>query len=289
MCAFDMTKKNEGGGKSKFIPENIVAEKSQHYAVFSEYIELGKQEQKTKDYPDKKPAEMAVIGFELTDQTYIRKTKEGEVETAVVVNRTIPLYSSEKANAYKFFHAIGQAPTSAALKKIIDEGIEPKKQSSAPKIGKDAHTFVDMLDANVFLDISHGKSQRVFEGCYPPGTTAEEAKDGKVDTIDKQVIDWTWNNFTPASVTSTFHPRYGYEACTRAECSKGNRVFVFDEPTKEGWEALDRWMQDKIKGALNYEGSAVEALVLSLEKDGTDEAASNKMPTNSKDMDEVPF
>lgn len=41
-------------------------------------------------------------------------------------------------------------------------------------------------------------------------------------------------------------------------------VFTFDNPTEEAWKSLPEFIQNKIKGALNYKGSKVEALVSKL-------------------------
>lgn len=38
-------------------------------------------------------------------------------------------------------------------------------------------------------------------------------------------------------------------------------VFDFDEPDPEAWEAMPDWVNEKIKQALNYEGSKVQAMV----------------------------
>ena len=177
-------------GKSKFIPENHIVEEGQHYAIFNDYIELGLQEQKTQAYPDKRPAHEAIIGFELTDQTYERKDDDGNVkEYPMCVNRRIPLYASEKANSYKFFQALASLPTTDALKNIIDNKVKPKDQQSCPKMLDIADSrFTPMIGGNAFLNIAHGYSEEVYKDCYPQGTTAEEAKDGKVQTVAAQTI-----------------------------------------------------------------------------------------------------
>lgn len=297
--AFDMTKKPEGKGKSKIIPENIIADEAQHYAVFAEYVELGEHEQKNDKFPDKKPCQEACIGFELTDQTFMRKDKEGnEVETPLLLNRTVALFTSEKSNCYKFFNAIGVCLSEETITKLLDAKVSPKEQQGAAKIGEGATTFLDLLGANCFLSVTHGKSKREFKDCYPLGTTREqaEAEGNKLQTIPVQTVDWVWNNFVPASISPTFHPKYGYEKCERHPGSKGNRVFIFDSPTKESWEALDIWQKEKIMSALNYKGSAVEALVLSLKTKGDDSeatpakaASKGKGKSATESMDDIPF
>lgn len=298
--AFDMTKKpGEGKFKSKLVPENIVADAAQHYAVFAEYVELGTHEQKNDKFPDKAPAPEACIGFELTDQTFMRKDKEaGEVETPLLLNRTVPLSAHEKSNCFKFFSAIGACLSEEQIDKLLAAKVSPKDQQGAPKIGEGAADFLALLGANCFLSVTHGKSKREFKDCYPIGTSREESEEGKLQTVPVQSIDWVWNNFTPASVSPTFHPKYGYEKCERHANSKGNRVFIFDAPTKESWESLDIWQKEKIMSALDYKGSAVEALVLSLKSKGDDsEASPAKADSKAKgkgkgateSMDDIPF
>ena len=49
-----------------------------------------------------------------------------------------------------------------------------------------------------------------------------------------------------------------------AALSSAPVVFSFDNPTEESWKALPEFIQNKIKNALNYKGSKVEALVSKL-------------------------
>lgn len=296
--AFDMTQKAGGGkGKSKFVPENIVASAAPHYAVFSEYVELGTHAQATDQYPDKKPSQEACLGFELTDQTFVRNIDGEDKEIPLLLNRTVALSSHEKANCFKFFVAIGGCLSGDAIQKLIDAKVKPAAQMQTDKIGKGATSFLDLLGANCFLNVTHKQSVREFKDCYPAGTTKEAVEGGEVATVPSQKITWTWNNFTPASVSPTFHPKFGYEVCERPENSKGTRVFIFDQPTEESWKALDIWQKEKIKAALDYKGSSVEALVLSIKKDGDGESsgattaakAAESFPKDSNSMDSVPF
>ena len=46
-----------------------------------------------------------------------------------------------------------------------------------------------------------------------------------------------------------------------AQLSTPPTVFEFDNPTEDSWKAMPKFLQDKVKTALNYKGSKVEALV----------------------------
>lgn len=64
-----------------------------------------------------------------------------------------------------------------------------------------------------------------------------------------------------ASITKVMEPPENYPV---PELATPAIVFSFDAPTAEAWDAIPRFLQEKIKLALNYPGSKAEALVKSL-------------------------
>ena len=61
-----------------------------------------------------------------------------------------------------------------------------------------------------------------------------------------------------ANITRVMQPPEGYPI---PELSEPSVVFDFDNPTEEAWKAIPLFIQEKIKFAVNYKGSQVEALV----------------------------
>ncbi len=74
--------------------------------------------------------------------------------------------------------------------------------------------------------------------------------DGKGKNVGKQ--------FENISGTTVMRPK---EAAKLPELVNTPRVFDFYDPTLEGFLALPEWLQEKMKEALDYEGSELEALV----------------------------
>lgn len=64
-----------------------------------------------------------------------------------------------------------------------------------------------------------------------------------------------------ASITKVMEPPENYPV---PELSAPAIVFSFDAPTAEAWNGIPKFLQEKIKLALNYPNSKVEALVKSL-------------------------
>lgn len=66
---------------------------------------------------------------------------------------------------------------------------------------------------------------------------------------------------TFANITAIMQPPENYPV---PQLSSPPVVFSFDNPTREAWDLIPVFLQEKIKTALNYKGSKVEALVLKI-------------------------
>lgn len=64
-----------------------------------------------------------------------------------------------------------------------------------------------------------------------------------------------------ANIKSVMQPPEGYPVPALSEAPT---TFSFDNPTPESWNAIPGFIQEKIKSALNYKGSKVEAMVNAL-------------------------
>ena len=51
------------------------------------------------------------------------------------------------------------------------------------------------------------------------------------------------------------------EALKAPDLKNPSLAFDFYEPEKDAWDVLPEWLQDKIKGAVDFEGSPLEALL----------------------------
>jgi len=97
-----------------------------------------------------------------------------------------------------------------------------------------------------------------------------------LDPEEKFKGDWTQLMGAPCMVTivnyedskgvvknaiatiSTMRPK---EASKAPELKNAIEIFDFDEPDKEVFESLPDWLQDRIKDAVNYEGSPLQELL----------------------------
>src|SRR5690606_10512687 len=69
------------------------------------------------------------------------------------------------------------------------------------------------------------------------------------------------------------------EARNAADLVNEPKVFVLDEPDLTIFKSLPQWLQDKIKGNLEYKGSALEE---ALEGDGDDDQEEDKPALKAK-------
>ena len=97
--------------------------------------------------------------------------------------------------------------------------------------------------------------------------------------------------------TSPMRPK---EAAKLPELVNPPRVFDFYSPTEEGFFSLPEWLQDKMKGALDYEGSDLEAIVKARAAKGGDDGPPKKdeekpkkrrepEPKDEDEDDEIPW
>lgn len=305
---FDMTNTggNSNGGEFKgprLIPANVPVKAGQHLAKFCTYVELGEHSQATDKYPDKGCAPMAKIEWEFPALEHVFDPDKGA--QPLREGRVLPLYANEKANSYKFFMALRNCIHEGAARMTGQNPIPADVAGNLPSYGdKGASSFDQMLGASCIVVVTHTKSTKTYKNSLPVGTTLEQVKAAKdsghpIQPVAVQQVPWTYANIAPHSIQSTLNPAFGAALVDLHPNSSGLIKFLWDSPTAEDWAKLYPWMRDKIKKAVNYPGSAVEAMVLSLEQaernnttaptESADEDLGPAFPSEASGMDDIPF
>lgn len=306
--AFDMTKQPTGKGNNgpRFIPTNVPIKAGQHLATLCTYVELGEHSQATDKYPEKGTAPEAAIEFEFPELEHTFDPAKGA--QPLREGRVFPLYTSDKANSYKFFMALTACLSDSHARAT---GMNPVPKDTAvdlPTYGDlGVSTFEEMLLASALVVVSNKTGTRTFKNCLPAGTTLDMVKAAKeagspIRGVPVQQVPWTWSNIAPHGVGSTMNPAFGAALVDLHPNSVGITRFLWDHPTAEDWATLYPWMQTKIKAALNYPGSDVEAMVLSLEQAEQhnapaptqthaeeEEDLGPAFPSEASSMDDIPF
>lgn len=216
-------------------------------ARFVEYIELGMAKQKPYQGKPKADAEMVRLTFELLSAKNIREIEVDGVKRKVADRITLTLNKNfgEKAKFKKLFN------------KMV--------------YGRDGiKHFAQMLGQPFLVTITHNKDEKDEKKVYANLNDAEGnylIGAPRMQTKDADPLAGTPAEF--ADISSKVP-----EALTPL------RIFLWDNPTKETWDSLfidgtrtvkddkgvekevsKNWLQERIKSATNYGGSALEQLL----------------------------
>lgn len=208
-------------------------------ARFVEYIELGLQPQPPFQGKAKEPANEVRLTFELLGKDNIRKLDDGtEIADRISVPMTIML--SDRAKYKKFFNAMAEA--------------HPDKTFTA---------MPQMLGLEFQVQVIHeeGRDGNKYPRIVRDGNPLIFRAEKEVRDEDDNVI--------------------GYNKIKVRPAIGKQRIFLFNHPTKEDWDDLfiegerevtdkvtgektnvsKNFIQEKIMAALNFKGSAVEAML----------------------------
>lgn len=207
---------------------------------FIEYIEIGKQKQKPYLGKPKPDADEVYLGFELLHPK--KNIKEIEV-------------NGEKRQVADFIRV--------KVGKKLGEKAKFKKFFIKMTYGRDKITHMaQMLGEAFIIDVVHNKSEDGKK------TYANIEKDGEILIQSPFVIDPMTEEKKAITVPANIKPI---------------KLFIWDHANKESWDSLfidgtkvvkeegkpDRevsknWLQEKIQGAVNYNGSPLNVLLSGL-------------------------
>ena len=201
-----------------------------------EYIELGEQETASKAYPNKKPARKARFVFELVTPKHVKEIEK------------------EDGSKFKIPHSIG-----------IEVVISKSEKSNFIKLFRklnwkgDAVHPAQLLGEPYLCEVVHawakGDDPKKDKPAY-----ANLQKDREYTFAPARKVD-------PLAGTT--------EDLKTPELLNPVRLFLYDMPTKETWDALfidgtyekdgkeisKNWMQERILSATDFEGSALQAML----------------------------
>lgn len=221
-----------GGGdyEQREIPAGVT------FGRLIEYIELGVQKQPSYDGKPKADADQVRITFELLHPK--KNIREVEIDKVV----------------HKFADKI-----SITIKKSLHEKSGFTKLFTAMKYGREVAHMGQMLNEAFLLTVTHNKSKDGKKTYY------NLQNDGVYGISAPVIIDPVAETSTPIPVGAALSPI---------------RIFLWNKPTKATWDSLfidgDRtvkdadgnekqesknWLQNKILGATNFAGSALEDLL----------------------------
>lgn len=225
----------QSGGDFEYTP----APEGVTFGRFIEYIELGKQKQRAFQGKPKKDADEVRVTFELLHpKKNIREIevdgKKVQVTDRISINLTKSLH--EKSGYVKLFKAMARGR--AEIKHMAQ-----------------------MLNEPFLLEVSHN----VKEKDGKKTTYANLQKDGVYNIKAPVIVDPVAETTTAIPVGPALSPI---------------RIFLWNQPSKETWDTLfidgdktvkdadgsekqvsKNWLQNKILGATNFAGSALEDLL----------------------------
>lgn len=215
-----------------------------------EYIELGQQETATKAYPNKKPQRKARFVFELTTPKHVKEiTKEDK--SVIRIPHTIAVTC-----------VVSKSEKSNFIKLFRKLNWAGTAQHPA-----------QLLGAPYLVEIVHspGNDQPITK--ENPAKYANVQKDGEYTFAPARKVDPIENTVEEIKVP---------------EMLNSQRLFLYDMPTQECWDALfidgtytkddkevsKNWMQETIMSALDFDGSALQQMIGGLEDLGKQEDVS---------------
>jgi hypothetical protein len=230
--AQDFTKEDSGKTFERELPEAGVG-----VCRFREYIELGTHPTASKKYPNKKPAKKARFVFELTTPKHIREVEKEDgtkIKIPHILTVECAISASGRSNFIKLFKCLNWQ----------EKYTHPAQALGDPFLVTIHHAWKDGDDPN---KDKPSYANMMKDGAY----TIQPAR--KVDPIANTV-----------------------DEIPVPELLGDMRVFLWDNPTKETWDSLfidgtyekdgeevsKNWVQEKILGSLEYEGSPLEAMLV---------------------------
>ena len=187
---------------------------------------------------------------------------------------------------------------------LIEEGVYPARLARIIEIG-DQEDKYGVKSRVIFgftipsqtIEIEGEKKQRMMmtfplnKTSNPDSTVARYVKalGGATweDILGKpcmiEISHKTVNGVTRMNITNVTRPMAGFEV-PQPDCD----VFIFDydNPNKEVYEKLSEYRQEQIKQAVNYQGSAVEAM---LEGKMTSQQYAQEAVEDAMTDDDIPF
>lgn len=228
-----------------------------------EYIELGQQETATKNYPAKKPARKARFVFELTTPKHVKEiTKEDK--------------------------SVIRIPHTVAVTCVVSKSEKSNFIKLFRKLnwaGTAQHP-AQLLGAPYLVEIVHspGNDQPITK--ENPAKYANVQKDGEYTFAPARKVDPIENTVEEIKVP---------------EMLNSQRLFLYDMPTQECWDALfidgtytkddkevsKNWMQETIMSALDFDGSALQQMIGGLEDLGKPQSAGNAAPLSESTSEQA--
>lgn len=253
----DQTKATKGGGGDYTPP----AEGRTGMRLL-EYIELGVQPQGKYKGQDKKPAASVQIAFELLGKKHMREIKkdDGEVEVRGTLFRIFPnlaLSSNEKSKFFKLLKLMRSTYSNP------DDITHMSQMIGAPFMGVIRNRTVEANgEKRTYSNLTDESGNFAITGPV-------------IDELDDEGEVVSRKKIKVPDLTMTA------------------KLFFFDEPTMEDWNALDEKTQERIKAAKNFKGSAVEQMLAGLDdadvaaEDDEDEAEDDADDLDEDDEEEV--
>lgn len=261
----DYTEVAKGGDFERILPDAGMG-----VCRFREYVELGTQETASKMYPNKKPARKARFVFELTTPKHVREVEKEDktkIKIPSVIGIEVVISKSEKSNFIKLFKQLnwkGEATHPAQLlgNPYLCEVVHAWAKGDDPK--KDKPSYANLQKDGVYTFQAPRKVDPLA------GTTEELAVPEMIGDVKLFLYDLpteeTWNS-----------------------------LFIDGTREKDGKEVSKNWLQEKILNALDFEGSALEAMLNDLggldmdkpKEETADPAADPVADDSSKDKKET--
>jgi len=217
--------------------ERTVLAKGKSTARFIGYIEIGKQPQRDYQGAKRNPEDSAILMFEFNSKKHARETDDGVVFP--VKYETITIKLGDKGNFKKLFNKMRQGRDSIKhMAHMLGEGFIIDVQHNQGTGDKADQTYANIRDADGSWLVS------------PP--MVEDAVSGEVQIIPvpaptHQLRLFLWDNPSKLQWDSLF--------------IDGTRTKTNKDGTEE--EVTNNWIQERIvKSAVDFEGSALEAMLL---------------------------
>lgn len=226
-----------------------------------DYIELGVQKRKAFRGKEKKPVPHAIITFELLGKKHI-KDIEVDGKTIQIANRvsmTLPIMTDSRASFKKLFEKMRYGRDDIKhMSQMLGEAFKVRVTHNVVGEKDDKRTYVNLTDSDGTYLIDH-----------PYSVTEEEDEYGEIIRKRKKLN-------VPEMISEP-------------------RMFLFDDPNSIMWESIfidgtrevsndkgenktvsNNWIQERIKSALNFEGSATQSFL----------EGSEDLPENPDDLEE---
>ena len=208
-------------------------------ARFISYVEVGKQEPRTKGKFYKGPADTAIIQFELRGKKHATEIEVDGKKSVIypIITETVTISNSAKSWFYKMLHAMDYGRGNVHMAMMLGEGFK--------------------------INILHN----------------EVEKDGKKVTYANIRDEHGWKIGAPVSEVENDEGEMVMKPLTVPEPVNPLRMMLWDSPTKEQWDSLfvdgtrtvkidgkdveqsKNWLQNMIVEGPAFKGSAIETML----------------------------